>query len=146
MFKEFKEFAMRGNAVDMAIGITVGAGFGKVVTSFVNDVLMPPLGLVLGRLDFTNLFVSLNRTHYASLAEAKTAGAPTLNYGLFINNIIDFLIIAFVIFLLVRQINRTRNKPEPAVLVPNEKECPYCLSKISFKASRCPQCTSDLKL
>jgi large conductance mechanosensitive channel len=144
MLKEFKEFAMRGNVLDMAVGIIMGAAFGKIVTSFVGDVLMPPMGLVLGRVDFSNLFINLSGKSYASLAEAKAAGAATLNVGLFINTVIDFVLVAFAIFLLVKQVNRLRRQPEvPAV--PTTKECLYCLSSIPIKATRCPHCTSELK-
>ncbi len=145
MWKEFRDFAMRGNVVDLAVGIIIGAAFGKIVTSLVNDVLMPPLGLVLGRVDFSNLFISLSGTHYASLAEAKAAGAPTINIGVFINTVLDFLIVAFAVFLLIRQMNRlTGPKAEPQPEAATTKECPYCLSTIAVKATRCPQCTSTL--
>lgn len=140
MLKEFKEFAMRGNVLDMAIGIIIGAAFGRIINSFVADVLMPPIGLLLGNVDFSNLFVNLSGTHYNSLAEAKTAGAATVNYGAFLNTLIDFVIVAFAIFLLVRQVNRFKAQPEVTT-----KECPECLSKIPLKASRCPHCTSELK-
>jgi large conductance mechanosensitive channel len=143
MFKEFRDFAMRGNVVDLAVGIIIGAAFGKIVSSLVNDILMPPIGVILGRVDFSNLFLSLSGQHYASLAEAKTAGAATLNYGVFINNIIDFLIVAFAVFLLVKQVNRFTRKPEPAA-APATKDCPYCLTKIPLKATRCPACTSQV--
>jgi large conductance mechanosensitive channel len=143
MMKEFREFAMKGNVLDMAIGVIIGAAFGKIVTSFVTDVLMPPLGLLMGRMDFSNLFINLSGTAYATLADAKKVGAPTLNYGLFLNTVIDFLIVAFVIFLLVRQVNRMR-KPAPAAPAPPTKECPFCTSSIALKATRCPQCTADL--
>jgi large conductance mechanosensitive channel len=144
MFKEFKEFAMRGNVLDMAVGIIIGAAFGKVVTSFVNDVLMPPMGLLLGKVDFSNLFINLSGHHYASLSESKVAGAATLNYGLFFNSILDFLIVAFAIFLLIKQVNRLK-RPEPALPVaPTTKDCPYCLSAVPLKATRCPHCTSEL--
>lgn len=145
MFKEFKEFAMRGNVMDMAIGIIIGAAFGKIVTSLVNDIIMPPIGLLLGRIDFTNLFINLSGKHYTTLAEAKSAGAATINYGVFINTIIDFIIVAFVIFLVIRQINRLKRKPEPVPTEPTTKECPYCYSVIPIKAVRCPNCTSELK-
>jgi len=145
MLKEFKEFAMRGNVVDMAVGIILGAAFGKIVTSFVGDVLMPPLGLLLGKVDFTNLFVNLSGKSYASLAEAKAAGAATLNVGVFINTVIDFILVAFAIFLLVKQVNRLRRQPEAAPAVPTTKECLFCLSTIPVKATRCPHCTSELK-
>lgn len=143
MFKEFKEFAMKGNVVDMAIGIIIGAAFGKIVTSMVNDVIMPPIGKLLGNLDFTNLFLALNGQHYDSLAAAKTAGAPTINYGLFINSVIDFLIVAFVIFLLVKQMNRL--KKEAPAAAPTTRECPYCLSSIPLKATKCSACTSEVR-
>lgn len=143
MLKEFKEFAMRGNVLDMAVGIIIGAAFGKIVTSLVNDILMPPFGLILGKMDFSNLFLNISGTSYPSLAAAKAAGAATINYGTFINNVIDFLIVAFVIFLLVRQVNRW-NKPAPAA-APTTKDCPYCASAIPLKAMRCPLCTSELR-
>jgi large conductance mechanosensitive channel len=143
MLKEFKEFAMRGNVLDMAVGIIIGAAFGKIITSFVGDVLMPPIGLLLGKMDFTNMFFNLSGQHFAKLSEAKAAGAATLNYGLFINTVIDFLIVAFVIFLLIRQVNRMKRQPEPAPA--NTKECSYCVSTIPVKATRCPNCTSELK-
>jgi large conductance mechanosensitive channel len=143
MFKEFKEFAIRGNVLDLAIGIIIGAAFGKIVTSFVNDVLMPPIGLLLGKVDFTNMFISLSGQRYDTLKAAKEAGAATINYGVFFNTMLDFLIVAFAVFLLVRQINRMRRKPEEKP--PDTKECPYCASAIPVKAVRCPQCTSDLK-
>jgi large conductance mechanosensitive channel len=145
MFKEFKEFAMRGNVLDMAIGIIIGAAFGKIVTSLVTDVIMPPIGLLLGKLDFSNLYINLSGLPYASLAAAKAAGASTINYGLFINTVIDFIIVAFVIFLLIRQVNKMKRQPEVAAAVPTTKECPYCLSVIPVKAVRCPHCTSELK-
>jgi len=140
MLKEFKQFALRGNVLDMAIGIIIGAAFGKIVSSLVNDVLMPPLGLLLGKVDFSNLFVNLSGTTYDTLAGAKAAGAATINYGLFFNTVIDFIIVAFVIFLVVRQVNRFQRKPDPST-----KVCPFCASKISLKATRCPHCTSELK-
>jgi large conductance mechanosensitive channel len=144
MFKEFKEFAMRGSVLDLAVGVIIGAAFGKIVTSFVNDVLMPPIGLLIGKVDFSNLFIDLSGQHHASVAEAKAAGAATLNYGMFINNVIDFLLVAFAVFLLVRQVNRF-NRPAPApAAAPTTKECPFCMSTISLKASRCPNCTSQL--
>jgi large conductance mechanosensitive channel len=143
MLKEFKEFAMKGNVLDMAIGVIIGAAFGKIVTSFVSDVLMPPLGLLLGRMDFSNLFLNMSGTSYASLADAKKAGAATLNYGLFLNTVIDFFIVAFVIFLLVRQVNRMR-APAPTPPAPPTKDCPLCTSAIPAAARRCPQCTADL--
>ena len=145
MLKEFKEFAMRGNVLDMAVGIIIGGAFGKIISSFVADVLMPPIGLLLGKVDFSGLFLNLSATHYTTLAEAKAAGAPTLNYGIFINTVIDFLIVAFAIFLLIQQVNRLQKRPEPATVgPPTTKECSYCLSTIPLKATRCPQCTSQL--
>ena len=143
MLKEFKEFAMRGNVIDLAVGFIIGAAFGKIVTSLVNDIIMPPIGLLLGQVDFSNLFVNLSGTPYASLQQAQAAGAPTINIGVFINTVIDFVIVAFVLFLLIKQVNRFTRKPEvPAA--PATKECPYCVSTIPIKATRCPQCTSDL--
>ena len=144
MFKEFKEFALRGSVLDMAIGVIIGGAFGKIVTSLVNDVIMPPIGLLLGNLNFTDLFVALDGGTYASLTAAQDAGAPTLNYSIFINTILDFIIIALVIFLIIRQINLLKRAPAPAPAVPTTKECPYCLSAIPIKATRCPHCTSQL--
>ncbi|MCX6827185.1 MAG: large conductance mechanosensitive channel protein MscL [candidate division Zixibacteria bacterium] len=146
MFKEFKEFAMRGNVVDMAVGIIIGAAFGKIVSSIVSDILMPPIGLLLGKVDFSTLYINLSGGSYASLAMAKTAGAATINYGLFINTIIDFIIVAFVIFLLIKQINRLKRQPvEIPTAAATEKECPYCFSHIPVRATRCAYCTSELK-
>ena len=140
VFREFKDFIARGNVIDLAVGIVIGAAFGKVVTSFVSDILMPPIGMLLGKVDFSNMYVSLDGRSYPSLFMAKASGAPTLNYGTFINTIIDFVIIAFAIFLVVKQVNKMRQPAEaPAV-----KECPFCLSSVPEKATRCPQCTSDL--
>jgi large conductance mechanosensitive channel len=144
MLKEFKAFVMRGNVVDLAVAVVLGVAFGAIVTSFVNDLLMPPLGLALGRVNFTDLFISLNGQSYPNLAAAKAAGAPTVNYGAFINTIINFLIIAFAVFVLVRQVNRLTTRPAPAA-APATKECPYCASMISVKATRCPHCTSELR-
>lgn len=147
MFKEFKEFAMRGNVVDMAVGIVIGAAFGTIVKSFVDDVLMPPIGLLLGSVDFSNLFITLKEGAkaagpYASLAAAKAAGAVTLNIGVFINSVISFLIVAFAVFLVIKGMNKMqREKPAPA---PDTKECPFCFSTIPLQASRCPYCTSQL--
>lgn len=141
MLREFREFAMRGNLVDMAIGIVIGAAFGRIISSLVGDIIMPPIGLALGGLDFANLFVALKGGPFPSVAAAKAAGAPTINYGVFIITIIDFIIVAFVIFLLVRQINRMRRQAEAA---PTTKSCPYCVSTIPLKAVRCPNCTSQL--
>jgi large conductance mechanosensitive channel len=143
MLQEFKKFAMRGNVLDMAVGIIIGAAFGRIITSLVSDIIMPPLGLVLGKVDFSTLFLNISGKPYATLADAKAAGAATINYGLFINNIIDFLIVAFVIFMLVRQVNRW-NKPEP-VAAPTTKDCPFCATAIPLKATRCPNCTSELR-
>lgn len=145
MLKEFKEFAMRGNVVDMAVGIVIGAAFGGIVTSFVGDILMPPIGLLLGNVDFSNLFISLSGGHFDSLAKAKAAGAATLNYGLFLNTVINFLIVAFAIFLLVRQVNKLKPKPAPAPPAPALKDCVFCFSSIPLQATRCPHCTSNLK-
>ena len=142
MLKEFKEFAMRGNVLDMAVGIIIGAAFGRIITSLVNDIIMPPIGLLLGKVDFSGLFFNISGKSYDTLAAAKAAGAATINYGLFLNTVIDFLIVAFVIFLVVRQINRW-SKPAPAA-VPTTRECPYCLSSIPVKATRCPNCTSQV--
>jgi large conductance mechanosensitive channel len=142
MMKEFKEFAMRGNVLDMAVGIIIGAAFGQIVTSFVQDVLMPPIGRLLGHVDFSNLFVNLSGAHYPTIAAAKAAGAATLNYGLFLNTIINFLIVAFAVFLLVRQVNRLAPKPAPAPAA--TRDCPYCLSAIPMKATKCAHCTSEL--
>jgi len=144
MWKEFKEFALRGSVLDLAIGIIIGAAFGKIITSFVTDILMPPIGLVLGRVDFANLFISLSGTPYATLADAQAAGAATINYGIFINTVLDFIIVAFVIFLLIRQINRMKRKEAATPAAPTTKECPYCFSTIPIKATRCPNCTSEL--
>lgn len=143
MWKEFKKFAMRGNVLDMAIGIIIGAAFGKIVTSLVNDVIMPPIGLALGNVDFSNLFVNLSGGSFPSVEAAKAAGAATLNYGMFVNTVINFLIVAFAVFLLVKQVNRfmpQKEEPAPAAT----KECARCLSSIPEKATRCPHCTSEL--
>jgi large conductance mechanosensitive channel len=141
MLKEFREFALRGNVIDMGVGIIIGASFGKIVTSFVSDILMPPIGMLMGRMDFSNLYVSLSGGDYASLAEAKAAGAATLNYGLFLNNIIDFSFVAFALFLLIRWINKLKGPvPEPMVM----RECPECLSQIPAAAKRCAQCASSV--
>lgn len=141
MLREFKAFVARGNVMDLAIAVVIGAAFGRVITSLVGDIIMPPIGLLLAGLDFANLFVSLRGGPYPSLAAAKAAGAPTINYGIFINTLIDFIIVAFVIFLIVMAINRMREAPEPT---PTTKPCPYCLSVVPLKATRCPQCTSQL--
>lgn len=142
MLQEFKEFAMRGNVLDMAIGVILGGAFGKIVSSMVSDILMPPLGLLLGHVDFSSLFVNLSGTPQPSLAAAKAAGAPTINYGVFLQTILDFLIIAFVIFMIVKQVNRFK-KPQPAA-IPTTKDCPYCLSTIPLGATKCAHCTSSV--
>lgn len=143
MLKEFKEFAMRGNVLDMAVGAIIGAAFGGIVTSLVNDILMPPIGLVLGKVDFVNLFISLSGRSYPSLKAAREAGAATLNYGLFFNTVLNFLIVSFAIFLLIRQVNRLR-RPEAAP-APATRDCPYCLMSVPVRATRCPHCTSELR-
>ena len=149
MFKEFKEFAVRGNVVDMAVGIIIGASFGTIVNSFVSDIIMPPIGLILSNVDFSSLFMVLKEGKvagpYASLADARTAGAVTVNYGVFMNAIISFLIVAFAVFLLVRNINRLKKEEEVPPAMPATKECPYCLSVIPVKAVRCAHCTSEFK-
>lgn len=142
MWKEFRNFAVRGSVLDLAIGVIIGGAFGKIITSLVNDILMPPIGLLLGRVNFADLFVSLSPGDFASVEEAKKAGAATLNYGLFLNTVIDFLIVAFVIFLVVKQVNRLR-QPAPALAAPTTRECPRCLTQIPRKATRCPHCTSE---
>jgi large conductance mechanosensitive channel len=144
MLKEFKEFAMRGNVLDLAVGIIIGAAFGKIVSSLVDDVIMPPIGRVLSHVNFADLFVSLNGTHYDSLAAAKAAGAPTINYGLFFNTIINFLIVALAVFLLVQQVNRWAKKPAPAPAAPTTKDCPQCAMPIPLAAKRCGHCTTQL--
>ena len=148
MLKEFKEFAMRGNVLDMAVGIVIGAAFGTIVNSLVADVIMPPIGLLLGNVDFTNLFAVLKEGKvagpYASLAAAKAAGAVSMNIGVFINTIINFIILAFAIFLLIRGVNQLKRKEE-APAVPTTKDCPHCFTAIPIKATRCPHCTSELK-
>jgi len=143
MLKEFKEFVMKGNVIDLAVAVIIGAALGRIITSLVNDIIMPPLGLLLGNVNFTDLFISLNGTKYATLADAQAAGAATINYGLFINTIIDFILVALVIFLIIRQINRMKRAPAPAA--PTTKECPHCFTQIPIPATRCPNCTSDLR-
>ena len=143
MLKEFKEFAMRGNVVDMAVGIIIGGAFGKIVTGVVNDIIMPPVGLLVGKVDFSSLFINISGKSYDSLAAAKAAGAATINYGMFLNTVIDFVIVAFVIFQMIRLMNKMQKKPEAAT-VPTTKECPHCFSTIGIKATRCPHCTSQL--
>jgi large conductance mechanosensitive channel len=143
MLKEFRDFAARGNVIDLAVGVIIGAAFGKVVTSVVNDLVMPPIGMALGRVDFSNLFVALDGGTYASLADAKKAAAPTLNIGVFINTCIEFLIVAFAVFLLVKQVNRLKGPPPPAAA--DTHDCPFCLTKIPLKATRCSACTSEVR-
>lgn len=143
MLKEFKAFVMRGNVLDLAVAVIIGGAFGKIIGSFVEDVLMPPIGLALGNVDFSNLFINLSGKDFDSVAAAKAAGAATLNYGIFFNHVINFLIIAFAIFIIVKQASRLQ-KPPPAA-VPTTKDCPHCLSAIPIKATRCAHCTSDLK-
>ncbi len=143
IIKEFRDFAIRGNVLDMAVGIIIGTAFNKIVSSLINDIIMPPFGLLLGKVDFSNLFINLSGTPYTSLAEAKAAGAPTINYGVFINHLIHFFIVSFVMFLFVRQINRFRRKKEEEK--PKTKTCPFCCSTIPVNAKRCPYCTSNLE-
>jgi len=145
MFSEFKAFIMRGNVLDLAVAVIIGGAFGKIVTSFVNDVILPPVGLLLGNVDFSNLFVSLSGTEYASLAEAQKAGAATLNYGLFLNAVVNFLIIALVIFLVVRAANRVQALQAQPAAAPTTRDCPHCLSTVPLKATRCAHCTSTLQ-
>ena len=148
MIKEFKEFVMRGNVVDMAVGIIIGAAFGTIIKSLVDDIIMPPIGLLLGGVDFSNLFILMKAgstaAPYASLADAQSVGAVTINYGMFINNIVSFLIVAFVMFLLIRSINRLKGEDETSPAEPTTKECPFCLSTIPIKATRCAHCISEL--
>jgi len=149
MFKEFKEFAMRGNVIDMAVGIVIGAAFGTIVKSLVSDIIMPPIGLLLGKVDFANLFAVLKQGEavagpYASLADAQAAGAVTINYGVFINTLISFMVIAFAIFIVIRNMNKLKKKEEAPPAEPTTKDCPYCLTSIPIKATRCPHCTSKL--
>jgi large conductance mechanosensitive channel len=150
IIEEFKKFALKGNVVDMAVGIIIGGAFGTIVKSMVDDVLMPPVGLALGNVDFTNLFVVLKEgtkaaAPYAALADAKAAGAVTINYGLFINSVISFLIVAFCVFLLIRTMNRLKREEAAPPAEPTTRDCPFCYSAIPIKASRCPQCTSEVK-
>jgi len=144
MLKEFRTFINRGNVIDLAVGVVIGTAFGKIITSLVEDIIMPPIGLLIGKVDFTDLYINLSNKDYASLADAKAAGAATINYGLFINNIINFLIIAFCIFLVIRQVNKFTAKKEEAPVT--TKECPACLSSIPLKATRCPACTTHLEV
>jgi large conductance mechanosensitive channel len=145
MIKEFKDFIMRGNVLDMAIGIIIGIAFGLVVNSVVNDLIMPPIGLLLGNVDFSNLFINLSGTPYSSLTEARDAGAAVIAYGAFINTVINFIIVAIVLFFIIRLFNKVRRKQEAPPAEPDTKECPYCLSTVKIKATRCPNCTSELK-
>jgi large conductance mechanosensitive channel len=142
MWKDFRAFIMRGNVVDLAIGVIIGAAFGKIVASLVSDIIMPPIGLVLGQVDFSDIFISLSRHQYPTIAAAKAAGAPTLNVGLFINAVIDFIIVAFVVFLVMRYVNKMLPKPPPPAAA--TKECPRCTMAIPIPATRCPHCTSEL--
>jgi large conductance mechanosensitive channel len=144
MIAEFKKFVMRGNVLDLAIGIIIGAAFGKIVSSLVNDIIMPPIGKLLGNIDFTNLYINLSGGSYASLKAAQDAGAATINYGVFLNTVIEFVIVALAVFLLVKQINRFI-APPVAPAAPPTKECPFCLTQVPAKATRCPACTSELK-
>jgi large conductance mechanosensitive channel len=144
MLRDFKAFVMRGNVLDLAVAVVIGAAFGAIVTSFVNDMLMPPIGLALGRVNFADLFVSLSGQSYPSVAAAKAAGAPTLNYGAFLNTIVNFVIVAFAVFLLVRGVTRLTAQPPAPAAAPTTKECRFCASAIAVKATRCPHCTSHL--
>ena len=143
MLKEFREFAARGNVIDLAVGLILGVAFGKIVTSLVNDLVMPPIGMAIGGINFRDMFAALDGVTYPSLAAAQAAGAPTINYGLFINTILEFLVVAFVVFLLVRQINRMKSPP-PIAPAEEVRPCPFCISNIPVRASRCPFCTSEL--
>lgn len=144
MIEEFKKFAMRGNVMDLAVGIIIGGAFGKIVSSLVDDVIMPPIGLLLGKVDFSDLYINLSGKTYASLAQAKAAGAATLNYGLFVNSVINFTIVAFAVFLLIKQMNRLAPAPAPAA-APATCDCPYCLQPVPLAATRCFHCTSHLE-
>lgn len=144
MFEEFKKFAMRGNAVDMAVGIIIGAAFGKIVSSLVKDVIMPPVGLLMGNVDFSNLFINLGDKSYESLKAAQEAGAATINYGVFINTVLDFIIVAFAIFMVIKAMNKAKKKEEAPPAEPTTKSCPECLSEIPIAAKRCAHCTSPV--
>lgn len=144
MLDDFKKFAMRGNVVDMAVGIVIGAAFGKIVSSFVSDVLMPPLGLAMGGMDFGGMFLNLGSGTFPTLAAAKAAGAPTLNYGLFINTLVDFTIVAFALFMVIKAMNRMKKEGPASVKAPDTKKCPECLSEIPLAAKRCMYCTASL--
>jgi large conductance mechanosensitive channel len=143
MWKEFKEFAMRGNVIDLAVGIIIGGAFGAIINSLVKDIIMPPIGLLLGKVDFASLYINLTGTAYPTLAAAQEAGAATINYGLFINTLINFILVALALFFVIKGMNAMR-KPAPAPAAPDTKECPYCLTKVPKKATRCPACTSEL--
>jgi len=143
MLREFKEFAVRGNVLDMAVGIILGVAFGRIVTSLVEDIVMPPVGLLLGRVEFSNLFLSLTGQHFPTLAAAKASGAPTINYGLFLNSVFNFVVVAFAIFMLIRQVNRFRRQQAAPADVAT-RQCPFCFSAIAEKATRCPCCTSNV--
>jgi large conductance mechanosensitive channel len=146
MWKEFRDFIMRGSVVDLAVGVIIGAAFGKIIASLVDDIIMPPIGLLLGKINFTDLYINLSGEQFDSLAKAKEAGAATINYGLFINTLINFVIIALVLFVIIRAVNRMSRKPAPAApAAPTTKTCPFCYSEVNLKATRCPNCTSDLK-
>jgi large conductance mechanosensitive channel len=144
MFKEFREFAMRGNAIDLAVGVIIGAAFGKIIASLVDDIIMPPIGQLLHGVDFSNRYIALRGEHYPLLAEAKQHGVPTLNYGLFLNTVINFLIVAFCVFILVQQMNRLAKKPQPPAAEPSTKECPQCTMTIPIRAKKCPHCTTQI--
>jgi large conductance mechanosensitive channel len=144
MLKEFREFIARGNVIDLAVGVIIGAAFGKIVTSLVEDVIMPPIGMALGKVDFASLYVNLGSEKYASFTDAKKAGAPVIGYGQFLNSVVSFLIVAFVVYVIVKQVNRMKREPAPAEISPDTRECPFCMTSISNKASRCPNCTSEI--
>lgn len=147
MLKEFKKFALKGNMIDLAVGVIIGGAFNAIVTSLVNDIIMPILSIFTGKLDFTNLFIALDGNKYASLALAKEENVATINYGAFITGVLNFIIMAFVVFVIVRQINKLRDMANPKeVVVPTTKKCPHCLSEINIKATRCPHCTSELEM
>jgi large conductance mechanosensitive channel len=146
MLKDFKDFVMRGNVLDLAVAVIIGAAFGKIVTLLVSDILMPPLGLIIGNVDFSNLFINLSSVPYQSLAAAKAAGAATINYGVFLNAVVNLLIVAFVVFLLIRAVARLKRKEEAPPAAPTTRECPYCLSNVPVRATRCAFCTSELKV
>lgn len=144
MWKEFKDFTMRGNVIDLAVGVIIGTAFGKIISSLVSDVLMPPIGLLLGKVDFSSLYVNLSGQSFPTLADAQAAGAATINYGLFLNSVIEFVIVALAVFMVIRQVNRLKRQPEAVPVAPTIKECPFCYSAIPVKAARCPNCTSQL--